>query len=140
MKRAVGYHNFPRKAKSPREILDASAAEKDFTRSVIEAFEWRQWRIFHTTDSRLDSIYGETGNGFPDLIAIRRDPTGRVRCVAAELKTVPGKVAPDQLVWLGLWQALSIMCANRYSEDADSPIEVYTWRPGDMDKIMSIAE
>lgn len=93
-----------------------------FTRTVIEAMEWQGWRVYHTTDSRLDTIYGETGRGFPDIMAVRpRD--GRI--LVAELKSETGTLSTEQLIWLGVYMQRS-------------GVEVYTWKPHDIDEIHRI--
>lgn len=86
------------------EVVDAMVAEKDFTRTVIEALEWAGYRVFHSYDSRRDTEYGETAKGFPDLVALRSFTSEHAtRLLVLELKTERGSPSAEQLVWLALW-------------------------------------
>lgn len=57
--------------------------------------------------------------GFPDLVLV-----GRGRVIFAELKTAKGVVSDDQREWI---EAI-----------AATPVEVYLWRPADLDEIAEI--
>lgn len=109
-----------RRQRTAREILDASASEAQLTRTVIEMAEWLGWRAYHVTDSRKDTVYGETGRGFLDILAIRPG-----RLIVAELKDEDGDMSDDQREWMALWQTIP-------------GVETYQWRPRDTDRIKEI--
>ena len=67
----------------------------------------RGWRTALTGDA-----------GFPDLVLVSAD---RGRCIFAELKSDTGKATQEQQAWL-----LELTAAG---------LEVYLWRPDDLDKI-----
>ena len=81
---------------------------------VVEWARRRGWLVYHTHDSRHSAA------GYPDLTLARRG-----RLIFAELKTDRArKVRADQAVWL---EAL-----------ADTPAEVYIWRPADWDEVREL--
>jgi hypothetical protein len=66
----------------------------------------------------VTAVQGD-GEGFPDLIMLRHN-----RRIMAELKAAKGKVTPKQEAWL------------ESAKQAD--IEVYVWRPSDIETIEKI--
>ena len=105
-------------------------SEAAFMGWVIGIAHLHNWRVAHfrgVAVKRKDgSVRYQTpvqadGAGFPDLIMCRKD-----RCIAAELKSHKGKLAPEQEAWLA---AL-----------AWADIEVYEWKPIDMAEIERILQ
>ncbi len=88
--------------------------EKDFQRSVVDYAKLCGWLVFHDFDSRRNA------RGYPDLTLVR---SGRL--VLVELKTEKGRLRPEQKAWL---EALKTV-AN---------LEVYLWKPSDLDTIIEI--
>jgi hypothetical protein len=92
----------------------AAVSERDLTgyvRDVARAFGWRR---YHTWISKHSAA------GFPDEVLVRGE-----RLLFAELKREKGKLSAEQEVWL---------------EDLRRVpgVEVYVWRPGDMDEIAQV--
>jgi len=88
--------------------------EREFLRQVAELARLYRWRVYHPWLSiRSD-------RGWPD-VAMVRPP----RLVLAELKTARGKVSPHQAEWLDLLGA----CPG---------VEVFLWRPDDIQRIAEI--
>jgi len=104
-----------REAKAAALLADVS--EKKWQETVIAVAKARGYLVFHTYDSR------KCTPGFPDLVLIH---PGKGRLVVAELKTVTGKVEPEQERWLKCFT----MVTGRPS--------VYVWRPGDLDEVNEV--
>lgn len=99
-------------------------SERDFQKQVLDLARLRGWLVAHTYDSRL-----ATGTGYPDLCLCR---PGRVvgevgRLLFCELKTERGRLRPEQKVWLEALRSVP-------------NLEVYLWKPHDMDEIIQILE
>lgn len=96
------------------KILKASdtLSEKEWMGQVIDLARTFGWKHYHP----WLSIY--SAKGWPDLALCRE------RLILAELKTAKGKVSPSQQDWLDTL--------------AEAGVEVYVWRPGDVDEIISI--
>ncbi len=99
----------------------ADISEKAFTAQVIALLRWYKWRCAHfrpgkTQRGRWVTAVSGDGVGFPDIFALRDN-----RRLMAELKAAKGKASPEQLLWLAA------------AKNAD--IEVYVWRPKDIDLI-----
>ncbi len=102
----------------------ADISEKAFTAQVIALLRWHKWRCAHfrpgmTKRGRWVTAVSGDGVGFPDIFALRHN-----RRLMCELKTATGKVTPDQSLWLAA------------AKDAD--IEIYIWRPADIEEIERI--
>lgn len=94
--------------------LYRTMSEKVFQQQVVSHALSRGYRVYHTYDSR------RSDPGYPDLTMVRRG-----RLIFAELKSHKGRPTVAQKEW---------MSALR-----DVPgIEVYLWRPSDMDDIIDI--
>lgn len=93
-------------------------SEAAFQQQLVDSARWMGWLAFHTYDSR------KCEPGFPDLVLVH--PIQR-RVLFAEIKSETGRVRPDQLVWLGALMS----CES---------VEVYTWRPRDIDRIHAILQ
>jgi len=84
------------------------------------------WRVHFVPDvlyrrSFATSNYGanQGDKGFPDLVLCRGD-----RCIVAELKSMAGRIRPEQQAWL--------------DDLSQIPgIDVRIWRPSDMTRIMA---
>lgn len=90
-----------------RDYVAAGMAEADLQSRVERLARELGWLIYHTHDSRRSQA------GFPDLVLVRRG-----RLVWRELKTMKGKVTPEQQEWL---DALTVANAD-----------VGVWRPIDL--------
>ena len=86
--------------------------EAQFQKSVTLVAEEAGWFVYHDYDSRRSSP------GFPDLTMVSED--GRI--IFAELKSQKGRVKKEQQAWL-----------DRLGENPG--VEVYLWRPSDLDFI-----
>lgn len=94
--------------------MSVAISERDltaFVRDVAKAFAWRR---YHTWLSKHSPA------GFPDEVLLRPP-----RLVFAELKSERGRLKPEQEAWL---------------EDLRQVpgVEVYQWRPEDMDAIVEV--
>ena len=84
-----------------------------------------RWRACHFRPGRTDKGWRtpiEGDPGFPDWVMCREEADGSVRMVIAELKSEVGIVSPKQRVWLNMLKRIS-------------GLEVYVWRPSDIDEI-----
>jgi selenocysteine lyase/cysteine desulfurase len=105
----------------PPDTVDPAAvlkplSEKDWTAQVREMAEMRGWLEYHPYRSDRSTP------GYPDLTLVRAP-----RVVFAELKTDKrtAKLSQSQKIWM--------------SELGQCPgVEVYLWRPADLDKIQEI--
>jgi hypothetical protein len=94
--------------------LIADVTERDLTtyvRDVAQAFGWRR---YHTWLAKHSSA------GFPDEVLVRPP-----RLLFVELKAERGTLRPDQEAWLEALRAVP-------------GVEVYVWRPSDMDEIAKV--
>ena len=96
--------------------------EKDFAKQVEGVLNLFGWLWKHDLPAVRQSGRWATAlkgaSGFPDYIAVRG---GRVVC--AEIKNEKGRVSKDQKVWI---DALT----------KSGKVEVYVWRPQDLDQII----
>lgn len=100
---------------SPRPALVALPfTERDLQRQVTDIAKMFRWQIYHPFLSKWSE------KGFPDLTLIRPP-----RLVFAELKRDKAKTTPAQDEWLELLGA----CPG---------VEVYVWRPADLDAIVAV--
>lgn len=80
-----------------------SLSERNLQRHVIALAEMRNWRVYHTHDSRRSQA------GFPDLVMVRllcAFPDSLTEAVIVELKSERGRVTPEQEAWLDLLRRL----------------------------------
>ena len=91
-----------------------SVTEREFDRQVRDFAKMTGWMTYHTW------LPIHSPAGFPDLCLVRRD-----RIVFAELKSAKGKTTPKQDEWL---EALR----------ATGKVEVYLWRPDDLQAICEL--
>lgn len=93
-----------------RAVMDAAISERDFADTVVQRAKQLGWRVFRVWNSQHSPA------GYPDLSMVRGE-----RFVLAELKTMKGKVSPEQLAWI---------------EDLNrTPVEIYLWRPCDWGEV-----
>ncbi len=97
-----------------RQVLDAAQSEKSLQAQVIELLQLFDWRYYHTWRSTHSPA------GYPDLTCVRPP-----RLIFAELKAEKGRLTGAQDEWLG---DLGLVPG----------IEVYLWRPSDLDRIVEI--
>lgn len=104
--------------------------EAEFQRNVIQLAGIFGWHVAHFRPARTKhgwrtAMAGDPG--YPDLTLARR---GRV--ITAELKSDTGKVTPDQQAWL------DALAGNPAAVREAPGIEVYVWRPRDIDEISKV--
>ncbi|HSS11389.1 MAG TPA: hypothetical protein VLL25_15995 [Acidimicrobiales bacterium] len=95
-------------------VKPTAITEKDWMRQVVDLARIRHWDIYHTHISRWSEA------GWPDLSLVRPP-----RLILAELKSATGKLTAGQTHWLTQLQA----CPG---------VEVYLWRPDDLDHIAEV--
>lgn len=91
-------------------LVALAMSERTLQARVLELARRYGWRSYHTWSSR------RSAKGFPDLVLCRPP---RLLCV--ELKTMRGKVAPEQRLWLG--------------DLGESGAETGVWRPDCLEMI-----
>ena len=96
-------------------VLQA-VTEKDFQQQVVTLARVCGWRVYYTTDSRRSPF------GFPDLCMVRPP-----RLLYAELKTMRGRLTPQQIEWLDDLRRVT-------------GVEVRQWKPSDWDEIVAVLE
>lgn len=89
-------------------------SEQELERIVRDLARVNNWRLFHAWRS------DHSPAGFPDICAVRGP-----RLIFAELKTMKGRVTPEQRAWL---------------DDLEKVpgVEVFVWKPRDLDEIEAI--
>jgi hypothetical protein len=97
-------------------------SERDFQREVIQRAKSLGWFIFHALpgqgrNKHLTLFIGK--RGFPDLVLCRPP-----RLLFVELKSEKGRLSKDQQEWLDALRACGV--------------EVYVWRPSDLERITEI--
>lgn len=107
----------------PRDITEKQL--ETYVRDLAKLFGWRR---YHTWLSKHSTA------GFPDEVLLRRN-----RLIFAELKREKKYPTAAQKEWL---EALSrfqlhVDKATLYVDNSPS-VEVYVWRPSDMDRIAEI--
>jgi hypothetical protein len=86
---------------------------------VRDVSRMRGWLSYHTRDSR------RSDPGFPDLVLVRRP-----RLVFAELKAAGKHPTRFQRDWLSALAGVG--------DATDGLLEVYIWRPADLDEIRKV--
>lgn len=99
--------------------------EADFQQQVLDLAAMYRWRAYHTHDSRRSHA------GFPDLVLVRAP-----RLIFAELKTAAGRLTAAQAGWLE--ELRDVADAGRFSRADRGAVEVYLWRPADLQAIAGI--
>lgn len=99
---------------NPVAIPRVQISEKQFETQIVNLTRLFGWRRYHTWRSINSPA------GFPDEVLVRRD-----RLIFAELKAENGKVSALQQEWL---DDLALVPG----------IEVYLWRPSQLEEIAGI--
>lgn len=112
------------------------ANENDFATFVLGLASYTGWRTAHfrpaqTSKGWRTPVQGD-GAGFPDLVLVRRE-----RLIFAELKSDVGKLRPEQKHWLRDLEFVEHSIADS-PETPNGSVEVYLWRPGDVEKIREV--
>jgi hypothetical protein len=89
----------------------ASLPERQWQEAVEELLREGGWAYIHLRDSRR-----QRATGWPDLFAVKGD-----KAIAIELKTMRGRVTPEQSRWLALLR--------------EAGISTYVWRPTQFDEV-----
>ena len=97
-------------------------SEKELLATVVEIAQAKGWLVHHVLETRHPAK--RIGPGFPDLVMVHPE---WARVIFAELKSQRGVPTDLQWEWLSsLW----------FSKGwCHSVIEVYLWRPVDLDEI-----
>lgn len=110
----------PSGSQSTLRKLALAMSESDLQTSIIDLAHLYHWKVAHFRSVQVKKKDGTTfwqtpvaadGEGFPDLIMIRKN-----RILAVELKRERGKAEPAQIEWLHLF-----MLTRR--------VETYLWKP-----------
>jgi len=109
--------------RSGKSQIREAISEKDFSRQVEDLLNLFGWQWCHFRPARTEhgwrtALSGH--QGFPDYIAVKSS-----RLLIFELKTEKGKVSPAQQEWL-----------DALSNVGDKDVQVYLWRPSDLDTIV----
>jgi hypothetical protein len=94
--------------------VNATISERDLTNYVRDLARACGWRRYHTWLSKHSPA------GFPDEVLVRPP-----RLVIAELKSASGRLKTEQEGWL---EALRQVPG----------VEVFVWKPDDMDEILEV--
>ncbi len=78
---------------------DSGESEKEFQARVVKLAKERNWRTYHTFDSR------RSDEGYPDLTMVRG-----TRLIFAELKVKGRKMTKEQIAWLGALMLVAEAC------------------------------
>jgi hypothetical protein len=92
----------------------ATVSERELTTYVRDVARLHGWRRYHAWLSKHSPA------GFPDEVLLRPP-----RLVFAELKSERGRLSDEQEAWLEELRAVP-------------GVEVFVWRPADMDAIASV--
>lgn len=116
----------------PRNPRRAAGSEAAFQDQVVALARLYGWLHYHTHDSR------RSAPGFPDLVLARAP-----RLIFAELKTETGRRTSEQDRWLDALHQIATaldLQAMRPGELVYAParIEVYLWRPSDLQAIAEL--
>lgn len=101
--------------------------EKQFEAQVKDLAFLFGWKYYHT----WRSIHSPAG--FPDVVMVRPP-----RLIFAELKSEKGKLSPAQKEWLDLLTKCDKYEFHSAQERLLPTIEVYLWRPHDIEEIAGI--
>ena len=111
--------------------------EEDFFQQILDLAHIFGWRVAHFRPARTKNgwrtaVAGD-GAGFPDVVMVKSP-----RLIFAELKSEKGKLTPEQEEWLdGLGSCGDAVRQLGHLVDKEG-VEVYLWRPSDLDNIIDI--
>lgn len=117
-------------------------SERDFQGAVMDLARICGWRVAHFHDSRRQvTRKGETqlvgdkdAAGFPDLVLLRAP----FELLFAELKSLRGRLRPEQAEWVDDLSAFSSMIAAMActrGTPSRPTVETYLWTPADWETI-----
>lgn len=99
-------------------------SEMDFAATVDEMAMAFGWKIYGVLEQM---VYARRlSKGFPDRVMVRRG-----RLLLIEYKSQTGRVSPDQETWLDELRK----CRAPEGYRVGGGVEVYLWRPSDLDTI-----
>lgn len=111
--------------------------ESEFQGWVIDVARRCGWRVWHVPMPVRPTGGGKfvpdtRGAGLPDLILLHADPP---RMILAELKSVDGKIKPEQAEFLRLARGVAGLIRDTMDGELAgagkyTPVGVYSWRPG----------
>ena len=95
-----------RRARTAQQIMWDDTSEAALQAAIVEALLLHGWMVDVVKRSAYRSEDGTKRSavltpGRPDIVAVHKD-SGRI--VAWELKTMKGKVTPEQATWLDAWE------------------------------------
>lgn len=106
-----------------RRQLLAHMTEGDLQAQIIAAAQTHRWHVAHFRPARTElgwrTPVAADGAGFPDLVLVRNG-----RLIFAELKSERGRISDAQEAWL--------------ARLAEADVEVYVWRPTDLDTALEV--
>ena len=107
-------------------------SEKQFESQVKDLAKIYGWKYYHT----WRSIHSPAG--FPDVVMVRPP-----RLIFAELKSEKGKLTVEQEEWLATLRECGSYPSSSFIDDKGisvtyQRIEVYLWRPSEIEKIAEI--
>jgi len=110
--------------RTPEQVFLDSISERDWQAQVIQLAEtfgyaWGHFRPAQTSRGWRTPVSGPLGEGWPDLMLARPG-----RFILAECKRQRGEVSTAQAVVHALLR--------------DAGVEVYVWRPGDLDAVAAV--
>ncbi len=109
---------------------DPPLREAELQDAIVEAAMMLGWRVMHTRPARTGKGWRtplQGHRGFPDLVLVRPP-----RLVFAELKSLSGKLTPEQTAWI---DALDKVAEHDPRDPLDiidpqrANPEVYVWTP-----------
>jgi len=100
-----------------RALIHAGTSEHTWQDTVIRLAHFNGWLVHAMHDSR--DIWWACDAGFPDLFMVRGD-----RAIAAELKTMKGRLSDGQKEWQARF-----VC---------TPVEYHCWKPCDEDEVQRV--
>ena len=108
-----------------RPAAAPTVREKDLREQIRTLTKIYGWRMAFTQYSL------RSPKGFPDLVLVRGD-----RLIFAELKSQVGKTTPEQDGWLEALRACRLGAQQYISQGVE--LEVYLWRPSDLERIAEV--
>ncbi len=103
-------------------------SEREFQRAVIDLAHRHGWWVACFRPARTlkgwRTAVGADGVGWPDLVCVRAEPSGKGRVLFVELKSATGRLSAAQQTWIDCLRAAGA--------------EIWVWRPEDMDEIERI--
>lgn len=97
------------------------ASEKLFQDQVVQLARVCGWLTFHAVPHQVrPGVWRSDGRGFPDLVLVHP----RHGVLFAELKTLKGRMTPDQVKW----QQNILASGHQY----------HLWRPNDLERIAAL--